>query len=351
MSPLISAFVLLAQLSFACASKDQFKHWFPDWNATLSNIIAQDCAQQYHDYLTNSTSSGTSAEWAMPVIDCMLDAVSEPTKERMSSAAVVLGLTPTILSFLGSTTTETALLAIRRPLLSFLLAIGSPSVSVSRAFEYQELIEILRIREGRVPLPRFSSGGNILVGFVEALLAFAAVANVVELGHRLGMRTVSTFLSGITFDYLLWSFLAVILYLLGSLTLRLRTRELSRDRRRNLTQKLTYWIANEVTPSICQNPMMLTRTPESYVFLLMSWLTAVGTVLHIVYGTVVLSGILFISITDALIVVARYIVSTLCCRMILMYELAGLREASQVQDSMDADAVEDIGISVVKNSS
>lgn len=52
--------------------------------------------------------------------------------------------------------------------------------------------------------------------------------------------------------------------------------------------------------------------------------------LHIVFGTLVFSGILFISTQDATAVVARFFASALVCRLVMMYELAGIREATDV---------------------
>jgi hypothetical protein len=43
------------------------------------------------------------------------------------------------------------------------------------------------------------------------------------------------------------------------------------------------------------------------------------------YGTLVFSSILFISAQDAVKVAARYLASTLVCRVILMFEIMGMR--------------------------
>jgi hypothetical protein len=61
----------------------------------------------------------------------------------MTSAAVLLGLTPFILASLGSNTTELALISSRRPILAILLVLGSPSVNPIRTFAYPNLAEDL----------------------------------------------------------------------------------------------------------------------------------------------------------------------------------------------------------------
>ena len=66
---------------------------------------------------------------------------------------------------------------------------------------------------------------------------------------------------------------------------------------------------------------------ESKTFLVTVWLESTFTILHVVFGTLVFSGTLFVGTKDALGIVGRYIAGVAVCRIILMYELAGLRES------------------------
>ena len=52
---------------------------------------------------------------------------------------------------------------------------------------------------------------------------------------------------------------------------------------------------------------------------------------------------MFIGTFDALKVVLRYIASTLCCRIIVAFELAGMREtlAGEAEDTSNAAATEE----------
>lgn len=61
-------------------------------------------------------------------------------------------------------------------------------------------------------------------------------------------------------------------------------------------------------------------------YLALSWVLSTGIVFHVVFGTLLFSGLTFIGPKDAMAVVVRYIVSVLVCRVILMYEIAGMRE-------------------------
>jgi hypothetical protein len=61
----------------------------------------------------------------------------------------------------------------------------------------------------------------------------------------------------------------------------------------------------------------------------LSWVLSVYVIVHVVYGMLVLSSLYFIGPRDALGVVGRYMASVLVCRVIVMYEIAGLRERCQ----------------------
>ena len=65
--------------------------------------------------------------------------------------------------------------------------------------------------------------------------------------------------------------------------------------------------------------------PESRLFTLLAWLLSVCTIFNIILGTLILSSTNFVGPKDALGVMARYILSVIVCRVILLYELAVLR--------------------------
>lgn len=54
-------------------------------------------------------------------------------------------------------------------------------------------------------------------------------------------------------------------------------------------------------------------------------LSGFGAFLHIFFGTVVFSSVMFISTIDAVKVIARYVASGLECRLVITWELGGLK--------------------------
>ena len=62
-------------------------------------------------------------------------------------------------------------------------------------------------------------------------------------------------------------------------------------------------------------------------FLLLSWLTEVGRVLHTFFGIIVFASVLFIVVTDAAGVAFRYLARVVCCRALAAYKIAVLRSS------------------------
>jgi len=58
-----------------------------------------------------------------------------------------------------------------------------------------------------------------------------------------------------------------------------------------------------------------------------------GIVVHIFLGTLTLSGLLFISATDAIGIVARFVASTVVSQLIFTYELSGIKKKTRIKDA------------------
>lgn len=120
-------------------SAPHFQRWYPQYAGMFRTIIERNCSVALQNYLNGSSPICTyQSVSCLPgqVSDCILRNMAETLKANMAAAGVLLGLLPTILSFVGSNTTQTALLALRRPLLALLVATGAPAVAPTRTFEY-----------------------------------------------------------------------------------------------------------------------------------------------------------------------------------------------------------------------
>ena len=232
------------------------------------------------------------------VLDCILEHTTESIKRNMAGGIVALGLMPTILTFLGSSTTETALLSRRRPLLSLLIACGSPAVNPLPTFAYQDPAAGLKAREGRL-LPHFLSTLSpfqaAIIVLAEYLLVLAAIANVITASHYAGLWTINTIACTNTYLLLLRVVLTVFLHFGGILALTLRAETIRDTRsRQSIRARFTEQMRYETTPCVSHNKLVLKPKDESYFFVFMSWFTSIGTVTHLLYGTVAFSSLAFI---------------------------------------------------------
>ncbi|KAH7137270.1 hypothetical protein B0J13DRAFT_76183 [Dactylonectria estremocensis] len=325
-----------------CAPTHQFDQFFPGWNPYLQDIIRDNCSRQHDRYLKGEGSVANSASSAVtPLIDCILNEFPEFRKAELGASTVVLGLMPTILQSLGSTTAETAVLARRRPFLALLLAGGSPAVNMARGSEFLET------------LARFVEGGEASVNAIpglqmglmkpflrpwvsvlEYLVVGGAVANVVHLAYRLGVNAVVGFAPETIFMMPLWTFLAVIIHLIGSVVLHLRvqaqrtaTPSKYQDRLQG-SSGFPSWVLDEFVPCAFQAPKFLEWRPrETLLFPVLAWLLNLGILVHVVLGTLIMSSLLFFSVVDSVLIVARFTASAIACRTVVRFELAGITES------------------------
>ncbi|KAH8648505.1 hypothetical protein BX600DRAFT_442794 [Xylariales sp. PMI_506] len=352
----ISLFFRLATASW----DDPFRRFPPQYNAGFQSILRNDCRELYNEYLVNK-----SLIEAIPanisifdinslthvVVNCVLENTPEIIKSKMASAQVVLGLAPTILATLGTGPQETGLLAVvgRRPLLALALAAGSPAVFSIRSFEYIKSIE--ELQEHYMHRPGFLRRLDPAMSVVELALALLSVANIGELAWQLGATVIFTALPDKEYVVLLWAFLGLTIHVLGAVAVLVRTKvkPSKRKEKKNATaavggggrrgedhahhvSHVTEVISGQFKPLARQNTELEVKIlPESTVFFVVSWVTAVYTACHIIFGTIVFSGALFISLTDSVIVIVRLMASVIVCRIILTYELSIMRSLVHVE--------------------
>jgi len=157
-------------------------------------------------------------------------------------------------------------------------------------------------------------------------MAALAVVNLAFVSYEICVRTICSFAPETAYLPALWAFLAVAVHFFGTWSVYCRTGISTKPDDGKTPGGLWQVLRAEFTPSASRQGANLEIKEETYLYVFLSWFTATGTVLHIVYGTLVFSSLIFISTSDATAVVARYLASTLVCRAIVMFELSGLRE-------------------------
>ncbi|KAK3718572.1 hypothetical protein LTR37_005076 [Vermiconidia calcicola] len=340
--------VLLLTFAGFVTAKNHFDTFYPQLRPVIAEYLRYNCSQEYRDYLDDVRSDNELVCIgcaAAPVTDCLLNTFHEVDKANMASAAVILGILPTSLSLAGSTTAETGLLSLRRPLLAFLIGAGAPAVNPTRTFHYADPKDLLYIRRKSIRAPRLTGFFGVVVLVLEYLFACLAVTNLSIVSWQLCVRTICSFAQDTVYMPALWALMAEAIHIAGAIAVALRvqlTEEPSKRRRphshrfgRNIFQT----IRKEFTLSRAQPAATLEYDEESYWFLIVSWITASGTVLHIVFGTLVFSSLLFITTLDAVIVVFQLLGSTIVVEVkeddISELELRGMWPAKGTWESGD----------------
>lgn len=341
--PLFIGAVYLS-VSAASASDSTFRAWYPEYSDIFQGILETSCRDEYAAWLASNQSILDTAKHAgdgtstpgETVVQCVLSLTSEFIKANMASAAVLLGIMPFALSVLGSSSEESALLFViaRRPLLTTLLLAGAPVVVALRPFEWKDPVDILRAREGRFQSMRL--GPPWLVLILEYVLVLASVANVADVTYQLSAGVVTMILPDSKYLPGLWAVTGILVHFIGALCLKSRLRLLTPKGESVFKSEFTLSSAKAIT---------VETMPERKLFLILSWIASTSTTFHVIFGTLAFSSMQFISVKDAFGVIGRYTASVTLCRVVLMYELSGLRSSvdSITELSSEGGAAESFG--------
>lgn len=311
-------------------SSKQFQDWYPEYAQIFTRIRDDNCSTEFQNYLEGKSdisikelkSQGGSehSRFVHPVILCILDNTNEYIKAALSSAQVILGLTPTILAIMGPSSEEFGVLSVigARPILAFLLAIGAPAVFSSRAYEMVKPQDILRRRQDAfLPHNSTHNWGRKALVFFEYLAVLTALANVGVVSYELGIRTANPISGNFVFFPAVWVAMALPIHLVSIGLVRLNAK-----RKSKYSDSRGFW-ARELCLSE-QPKFKAVYRKETKFFVAGSWTHSTFIVLQLVYGTIVFSSMQFIGQGDAAGVLGRYMGSVLVCRMVLMQELAFL---------------------------
>ncbi|OAA58705.1 hypothetical protein ISF_06488 [Cordyceps fumosorosea ARSEF 2679] len=301
-----------------------YQHFFPAWNPYLQGYLQDACREQITNY-RNATFSDPRTSYT--VLDCLLKQFPEFRKAEMSAAAVVLGLAPTILQMISPRPSDTALVALRRPLLALLLSVASPATTSPPAAQYAEQLQMLdhplppRVH-GCFPytVPRvlgyYEDAAGGLVSALQYTAALLAAANSAYRTYQLCIWTVCTFVPTRAYLPALWHVAVIPLHLIGwvALLLSLQRRPapapMTATARRQASgprwlERVKRILASEAIPGAFAKKLpMESRDGPAPCFSLMTMVLYVSVPIHILYGTMVLSSLAFVSAVDSLGVVA-----------------------------------------------
>jgi hypothetical protein len=339
----------------------QFKQFYAGgWDSSLFYLLDNECKEEY------SILQAHPEEGGWDLVSCFLDNFSEIRKTEMAISSIVLGLLPMAIQFVGPTIADIAVLGMRRPLLAMLISMGSTCATLQndhtgletvrvrgekRTYSKEDILWPEKLIDARI-------WAKALISVFEYVLVGSAAANSIVQGYQLSFWAIS-FIStamgtfGFTaeaFSPLLWIFLPVpiqalstfVLYLgraSGASTLpQLKSDSVHRTHWcSSAWVRVKNWLVQETTPHAFRKNETATR-PEvlkkstRYWMVGLNWAIKLMVWVQVVYGTIVLSSVLFVSVFVALQIVGRFLAGAIVCRVVVEFEMYGLREVSKLHE-------------------
>lgn len=340
---------------------NQFTTWFANSAPILTTISTGVCNLTLRDYHAAMESPRGSPQ-ALKMLSicnrheaCVYSQLAPSVQLNYQGASILLGLTPVILSTLGPTMAELALLSTHRPVLSLLISLGAPVYWVTRVFEFHDPRDAAR--GGRLIIRKKGPRIAILISIVQYVLAAMAAANFISTMVEIGRKTTLAWACTTAFAPLLWSTLAAFVNVIATASnLVIERASKPKDSQCNKTSRkdrqrcrgklsckctsapfrktLRRLVASETT--ICANREVYydsKKKGEEVPKLAMFLFVAAGCMSFFLFlfGTAIFAALQFVTFIDAFKrILVRLIASTIVCRLILLMELAGLRRTNDV---------------------
>lgn len=381
----------------------RFQHWFPEstvefagistgvCNATLAAYQTAWSGEKSHWLSNLETDSSPTLQLCRDHASCILNNTSEYLKAGLSTAGVVLGLLPTILAVIAPSMSELALLSERRTLLAVLLAIGAPGTLQTRVFSYEDPAEVLEgagngheNRGMAAWIHTTGAGAGFAVGLAELVVVTLAFLNTIVLAAQLSNNSILAWGCERTWPVFVWVFVPFVVHALAAVGYRLTLAKKGEQRasehggaqvqhdslafsdgktsdivttqqalpppapsNRSIFQRIIRRVCRELQSTITavadQTRMPHPSSKHSTRINMGILLNSIGGFLgflHLLFGTVTFSGLLFIVNLDALGQVAiRLMASCIVCRLVTMVEMTGLRSEAARHERGNAASV------------
>ena len=196
LAPILSFFISLAPVTSALKYQEWL--WWYDRDSYMTSLSTTTCNETLQSYLAKAASGSSDTISACYYHeDCLLENMRASHVQNYQSAAVILGIMPTLLATLGPRIAEISLLTTHRPLLSFLLSVGAPAVWPTRIFTYDDPGECLGRGVNRLCVKEQPQTFALWLSILEYTVAACAIVNLfhVAISMSAGARSGSVFYS------------------------------------------------------------------------------------------------------------------------------------------------------------
>lgn len=310
---------------------------------------------------------------------CLLGNSTEWSKANLATTNLVLGLLPTILAVIAPSMTEMAVLALRRPVLSAILSVSSPAILQGRLFDYQHPGDVLNVEHPRHDVRRplvlgpWQRSATVMAGVGGLVLALGCFVNTLVLVVQLTNSSILSWGCTRTWPLYVWMFVPIVIHGVASwgywFTMEKKKEvkggetemELLTHRGRGSSSgkgndqadvscvasppgslkpphrspSLLDRLRNEMTSCTSHKHARfearsrLTHPRRLHAGVVLNSIAGFLGFLHLVFATATFSALLFIAPLDAIGQIAmRLMLSALVCRLVVVFEVAGLRGQS-----------------------
>lgn len=333
--PLLLTLLWLSTLpTFVTAHTGKFSHWFPLLSAetyeNTSSVVCNETLVYYRASLQTGDSHQQDSTCAHHQA-CILGHLKEDIKSRMASASVLLGVSPGLLASIAPSVSEISLLSVHNPILSLLISLACPAVFNSRILQYDDARQALRgpLLQPRIDLPASGRRRLFALMVVKHLCLSAAIVNVFYTSWQLGTMTVVSFRCASSSLPLAWTALSLVIHIVAAAAFFTQTHHFGFGRLKKARDSSAEAIDTDQPnrPEDCRSNVILERRirPTTKAILL-NYLATFLAFIHVTFGIVIFSSLLFIEYIDIVSVILRYMASTVVARIILVYELQHIRE-------------------------
>ncbi|KAK6343719.1 hypothetical protein TWF730_011308 [Orbilia blumenaviensis] len=326
----------------------KFKDFYSDFKTRLDDISTTVCNLSLAAYEGNMTARqalGPVRSYCWTHANCIIATLDERTKASFSGTTILLGLAPTTLSVLGPSVAELALLSIHRPFITLLISLGAPAVFPGRFLQWEDPLRANEPAVGAFLVRPMASPWKWIVLFLQYALAGGAVANVFHAAWRIGTLSIVSWACETSFWPVIWVLLSLIIHLCAILSLRTAiTRKTEFGQPRNMEYELSQSVHENGEPNTQRS------FPRAWIFIseftlsadnewqvsdlynirlgplpvLLQYVGAFLSVLYLVFGTLMFSSLLFIGLSEAVLLIIRMVGSAAICRILVQFEVGGM---------------------------
>jgi hypothetical protein len=289
---------------------------------------------------------------------------------NFQSAQVFLGLVPTLLSLIAPSIGEIALLSTKRKLLTFILAFTNPVIYIPRMLAYTDPLKSLERTEPLAAVPSILLGLDgwtaTIASMLQFLLAIAAAANVLEQIVAMGYRSVIIWACSDSWLPLAWGTFPLFIHICSVAGWHMthamqgvREARRRRQQQRNSGGALVGFFREQIRLSsqgvrlglVDQARNLDKDRFETYAensgAVALHQVAAFAVFLNLIFGTFVLSSLSFVNTRSAIYIVLRFLASALVCRLLVTWELEGLRVAEQLPRSTERQKEDEVEMHLV----